>query len=842
MNFTTTTNNLNNFININVKPMNFSTDNDTSLHLNKKIRQIRDCTTDSFIGTFFKHAILPDNPDDNIINDKARHIFLLYVYDIFKYNIMAYFNEYLLEQGLEVLNVESEYADFIFKGGNIMFIYVLQIINKNSEFAELIKKNNILREYINESFGVSDFDFTIYLKTNTHKKFVSVQNHLIKFIIKNLERINNFFNLYLSDVLLSNNSLFNNKYENNNLESTINPSNKPDELDLNPPISIDLNNIFNSEVNEIEKNTLEELDYINLLFAELNNSHIFDKLMSRIVKREPSNFFINNLMLTGDLISVNFVEKYNKNILSLNSDKVSFLIISLISKIIEINQILLNLETTVEIINLRNKLIFSNIINTFNQLIFINSKYNFKVFNIGPKFLNYYNLSIELFNQYFNNIETVIKDIKFYNPNKIHQFIKNLAEKLYDKSKPIDKNASVGGTIIRKPADIFVKEPNNESKFLFVRPDTYLDESNFKIIKITNDDATNINTTNLIIRGTDNVIVQDDIRSSLNIINSKQFDNFHYISYNSSINTTRNNNLSIVNFDLIRTKLNLLYSDALVKNIGEANYESEKIIKIPGEFIDISISSMDDTFARHYNSDPLQNKLNYKLSFNDKEFVIESYNPKYMVYDLEGVLYTQNSFTPWVDGKYEKRIKRLLFIFGVSSSKNYEYLRIINLITSQMINFIKENIQVQPDGSIIENQQNDNVYMKMLRQQFFSTDINLRNNFVNICEEIQNNHGFLLDFKFGNYQYYYYGLDNLINSVFYSFLVYISFDHDLTKNNPVNERLRNINNHLREEFNYQDYLTIQEYKTNYIDKIKDYINAVKNISENLIAFLNGVIV
>jgi hypothetical protein len=251
---------------------------------------------------------------------------------------------------------------------------------------------------------------------------------------------------------------------------------------------------------------------------------------------------------------------------------------------------------------------------------------------------------------------------------------------------------------------------------------------------------------------------------------------------------------------------------------------------------------MDDTFARHYNSDPLQNKLNYKLSFNDKEFVIESYNPKYMVYDLEGVLYTQNSFTPWVDGKYEKRIKRLLFIFGVSSSKNYEYLRIINLITSQMINFIKENIQVQPDGSIIENQQNDNVYMKMLRQQFFSTDINLRNNFVNICEEIQNNHGFLLDFKFGNYQYYYYGLDNLINSVFYSFLVYISFDHDLTKNNPVNERLRNINNHLREEFNYQDYLTIQEYKTNYIDKIKDYINAVKNISENLIAFLNGVIV
>ena len=122
MNITTTTGNINNFININVKPMNFSVDHDNSLHVNKKIRQIRDCTTDLFIGTFFKHSILPPNPDDNIINDRARHIFLLYVYDIFKYNILANFNEYLLENGLEVLNLESEYADFIFKGGNIMFI------------------------------------------------------------------------------------------------------------------------------------------------------------------------------------------------------------------------------------------------------------------------------------------------------------------------------------------------------------------------------------------------------------------------------------------------------------------------------------------------------------------------------------------------------------------------------------------------------------------------------------------------------------------------------------------------------------------------------------------------
>ena len=79
--------------------------------------------------------------------------------------------------------------------------------------------------------------------------------------------------------------------------------------------------------------------------------------------------------------------------------------------------------------------------------------------------------------------------------------------------------------------------------------------------------------------------------------------------------------------------------NALVQNIGNTKFTKQNI-KIPGEFIDISISSMDDTFARHYNADPSHNKLNYKLTFNDKQFSVESYNPAYMVYDLEGVLFT----------------------------------------------------------------------------------------------------------------------------------------------------------------------------------------------------------
>ena len=50
--------------------------------------------------------------------------------------------------------------------------------------------NPELRIYINESFEVSDFDFTVYLKTETLKKFAIVKKHLIDFLINQLEKIN----------------------------------------------------------------------------------------------------------------------------------------------------------------------------------------------------------------------------------------------------------------------------------------------------------------------------------------------------------------------------------------------------------------------------------------------------------------------------------------------------------------------------------------------------------------------------------------------------------------------------------------------------------------------------
>ena len=71
----------------NVKSQKIHTEYESALHLTNKIRQIRDNTTDSFIETFFKHSLIVNDQNQNILNDRARSLFLLYVYDVFKYNI-----------------------------------------------------------------------------------------------------------------------------------------------------------------------------------------------------------------------------------------------------------------------------------------------------------------------------------------------------------------------------------------------------------------------------------------------------------------------------------------------------------------------------------------------------------------------------------------------------------------------------------------------------------------------------------------------------------------------------------------------------------------------------------
>ena len=152
----------------------------------------------------------------------------------------------------------------------------------------------------------------------------------------------------------------------------------------------------------------------------------------------------------------------------------------------------------------------------------------------------------------------------------------------------------------------------------------------------------------------------------IEIINTNDEKN-HYLTFNNIIYKEKKE--SIINFDLIRIKFNMV----LDKELMQVNNEkSKKDIKLPSEFLDVSIPQFNDSsrkiFFSHYKGDEL-------LIINDKKInkiiTICSYSIKDIYDDIVYVVFIQNSFLPWVDPKFDKRIMRLL-LFSVmeASEKN----------------------------------------------------------------------------------------------------------------------------------------------------------------------------
>ena len=183
-------------ININSKPISMNEDSEFKPSDKNPYRVIRDQTTDSFIEVFFSKTLTqmtdPIEEDKNEKRDALRNLFLMYVYNKFKLDIEAEFNIYLMENKCEILETGEEFADFLFKGGNVMFIIIEKLLKKNrtvidksglpveikSQYIKNLRDYPILSSYIKEAFGISDFDFTIYLKCKNHKKMVKKKKYL----------------------------------------------------------------------------------------------------------------------------------------------------------------------------------------------------------------------------------------------------------------------------------------------------------------------------------------------------------------------------------------------------------------------------------------------------------------------------------------------------------------------------------------------------------------------------------------------------------------------------------------------------------------------------------------
>ena len=214
--------------------------------------------------------------------------------------------------------------------------------------------------------------------------------------------------------------------------------------------------------------------------------------------------------------------------------------------------------------------------------------------------------------------------------------------------------------------NFYAKDP--KFPFLFKNRVDSKEEINYEIVKLKLNVANQFTIYDINIESADNITFDTD-NTAQNLYINKKNNNYHYISYNSSINVSQYNNTSIINFDLVRSKFNLTLKNVFIKNFlppdpipHNPNIWQSSTIKIPSEFIDISIANIDDYGYNVFINNAAGYIHNYNFNFGNNIFSIKSFSVSYFIHDLITILYSQN-MCPWINNKYEKRIFRLLFLY-----------------------------------------------------------------------------------------------------------------------------------------------------------------------------------
>lgn len=202
----------------------------------------------------------------------------------------------------------------------------------------------------------------------------------------------------------------------------------------------------------------------------------------------------------------------------------------------------------------------------------------------------------------------------------------------------------------------------------------------------------------------------------------------------------------IVGFDLYRIKFNIR-----LDSITNLEFNKNQSLNIPSEFIDVSIPRFYD-----FNMINLRNKIynnsgyiHYFSKLNNIRLNclnVLSTNLKYTIKDLDIVLYEQNTFIPWNDKKYGKRIIRLLFLIFVYYFKKANVLKCVDRFDLIFDNFIK-NLEKLSENIIlwnsVKNEYNkENVLNSISKIIYFNDstnnllDINTLRNFYNYKDKL----------------------------------------------------------------------------------------------------------
>lgn len=124
------------------------------------------------------------------------------------------------------------------------------------------------------------------------------------------------------------------------------------------------------------------------------------------------------------------------------------------------------------------------------------------------------------------------------------------------------------------------------------------------------------------------------------------------ITYNTALDFPKGTTNTRTKFALVRTKIEM--------NL----YRGDQKKSVAGELIDVSISHKLDTKLQDFSKHALDSITTYKLKYEDKILDFKSYNLKYLIEDLEEILFKAVN-VPWDDRKYQKRINRLFYLYFV---------------------------------------------------------------------------------------------------------------------------------------------------------------------------------
>lgn len=657
-----------------------------------KERQLKDITTDTFIEHMFSDS-RPEVPAEgqedtpettaNKIRETNRFNFLAFVYTYLNLQIKLELPLMLIEENVMMKKGEAVYL--LFKGGNMMYY-------KYEELKSLVK-GNLKEEFYdtyNDKFKISDFDFTCYITVQDRARFYKVKKVVNQILWRGTIVIRNFFESYLNTAL----------------KADVNR-----ELDGEPPRQDmtrfkSLKEFLTENNHKIETYKEERKTSIKdrLLhgYAQLTpmdkHAYVLNKAMQISEELEgpegpegprlnavSARSFVHHLRTylyrttvfhkSPEKLSASFDAEYRKE-----NEESRQLIILMYNKVTEyLRDLELGTKSYVQILMDNKDFHVPTLLHIYDFLAYVRQHSN--IIFVDEVVGN--NRIVDMQKQsLFVFLDTLIREVTiifmqkiidsdFYNIFNISNLLDNIAEKFEAKKNDLKVCESI--------YDEYQAFDGNVEKLK--------DEKNYNMILLEGKEL------EVHMQTREDFYIQPSLTGDSTILTDTSSKSFHYVYQNSTIKKVRNQYSSVVDFDLLRVKFN-------VDLVISPNTAESKTVKIPSEFIDISICNYDDsalTEFRNHTEDGL-GLFAIKHSHHDENLTLEcfGYSINSMVHDLIYVLYEQNLFTPWVDGKYEKRIGRLnalqflSYIDDAGAMKKYLLsVLVVHIITVFAADFVK---------------------------------------------------------------------------------------------------------------------------------------------------------